>query len=153
MILTQREIETYGLKNGDLLLNRVNSIELLGKSAYIDNLNEPTVFESKNIRIRFSNNSIPKFINYLFQTSILKDQILLKFKKVTGQASINQDQLSTLIIPFPPLSEQQLIVQKLEEFMQLILNLEENLKQGELQTVKLLQQVLKEVLNNRIEEE
>jgi type I restriction enzyme S subunit len=45
MILTAPECSSYNLEENDLLLNRVNSIELLGKSALIKGLDEPFVFE------------------------------------------------------------------------------------------------------------
>ena len=147
MILSEREISTYALKENDLLLNRVNSIELLGKSALIKKLNEPFVFESKNIRVRlvFKEKTAP-FINYLFQTPIVKDQILKSFTKVSGQASISQEKLFPIIIPLPPLPEQKRIVTKLEELMKYCDELEQSIKQSKEQNEKLLQTVLREAL-------
>src|SRR5256885_14998944 len=52
MRLTSAEIEQYRLLPGDILINRVNSRELVGKAALCAGLEEPTVFESKNIRVR-----------------------------------------------------------------------------------------------------
>jgi type I restriction enzyme S subunit len=148
MSLTISEIETYSLKPGDLLLNRVNSIELLGKSAYIDKLNEVFVYESKNIRVRlFEAKILPRYINYLFQSSIIKDQIFKKFKKMTGQASINQGQITSLLIPLPPLPEQQRIVAKIEQLMAYCNELEQSITQSQKQAEQLLQAVLKEAFS------
>jgi type I restriction enzyme, S subunit len=147
MILTDEEINTYSLSEGDLLLNRVNSIELLGKSAYVSELDEPFVYESKNIRVRFVERSIiPQFINLVFLTNVIKNQLLMSFKKVTGQASINQVQLSSFLIPLPPLPAQRRIVAKLTALMSLCDSLEQSIKQSKSQTEMLLQAVLKEAL-------
>src|SRR5271157_6041539 len=42
--LTEAEIQTYSLNQGDILINRVNSLSHLGKTALVGNLLEPTVF-------------------------------------------------------------------------------------------------------------
>ena len=52
MILTDEEISQYELKAGDLLINRVNSRELVGKTAAISDNLGICVYESKNIRLR-----------------------------------------------------------------------------------------------------
>jgi len=147
MILTDSELKTYGLESNDLLLNRVNSVELLGKAALVKNITENYIFESKNIRVRFfKKETIAPFINYLFLTNVTKDQILKAFTKVTGQASISQEKLYPLIIPLPPLAEQTRIVQKLDELMKYCNELEASIKESESQNEKLLQQILREAL-------
>lgn len=65
MRVTASELEDYGLREGDLLVNRVNSRELVGKTACIPASLGPTVFESKNIHVRIDTaKALPKFISY-----------------------------------------------------------------------------------------
>src|SRR5687768_9318645 len=52
MRLSSAEAEDYQLMAGDVLVNRVNSRELVGKAAVIPDGLEVCVFESKNIRLR-----------------------------------------------------------------------------------------------------
>jgi type I restriction enzyme S subunit len=52
MRLSKQEITDYELLPGDLLVNRVNSRELVGKAAVITSAIECSIFESKNIRVR-----------------------------------------------------------------------------------------------------
>jgi len=54
--------------------------------------------------------------------------------------------MSNLFLPLPPLSEQNRIVQKLDELMQYCNGLEASIKQSETQNSTLLQQVLREAL-------
>src|SRR5690606_26821967 len=49
---SKKERVEYQVANGDILINRVNSIEYLGKCAYVRGLNEDTVFESNMMRLR-----------------------------------------------------------------------------------------------------
>lgn len=150
MILTDVELKTFSLESNDMLLNRVNSVELLGKAALVKDITENYVFESKNIRVRFfKKESIAPFINYLFQTNVIKDQILKAFTKVTGQASISQEKLSPLVIILPPLHEQEQIVAKLEELMAFCDVLEQSIKESQGYNEKLLQQVLREALQGK----
>ncbi len=50
--IDEKTIKTYELRNGDIVINRVNSPEYLGKCALIEGLIEPTVFESNMMRFR-----------------------------------------------------------------------------------------------------
>jgi type I restriction enzyme S subunit len=49
--ISENEIRTFKLKEGDIVINRVNSREYLGKSALIPPLHEMIVFESNMMRI------------------------------------------------------------------------------------------------------
>lgn len=143
MILTDAEIRTYELQKNDVLLNRVNSVELLGKAAIIDELIEPLVFESKNIRLRFIEKSIlPIFVNYYMLTPFFKEPILKSFKKVTGQASISQEKLNPILIPLPPLSEQKRIVAEIEKQLSKTKQLKEHIIQSQQATEQLLKALL-----------
>lgn len=145
MVLTDEEIKTYSLLEGDLLLNRVNSLELLGKAACIKKYDEPLVYESKNIRMRFFNKEIfPHYINIILLAGIIRNQILKNYKKVTGQASINQEQLSSFLIPLPLLAEQQAIVARVDKLMAMIDELEKQVSERKGQAEMLMQSVLRE---------
>jgi type I restriction enzyme S subunit len=115
MRLSKDELAEYRLLPGDLLVNRVNSRELVGKAAVIPEGIEPLVFESKNIRLRLAPyKANPKFINY---------QLLLNGRRhfstnaqqVVGMASVNQKQLADFPIVLPPLSVQQDTVAEIEK--------------------------------------
>jgi type I restriction enzyme S subunit len=118
--LTQEELQTYKLEKGDLLVNRVNSRELVGKTAVIGDYDEPLIYESKNIRVKlFEKDTLPYFLNYLFMLPIIKKVFTKDAKQTTGQASINQVQLKNLVVPIPPLAEQERIVKRVEQLLSL----------------------------------
>ena len=114
MKLTSEEIEEYGLRPGDILVNRVNSRELVGKSAVISEGLEPCVYESKNIRLRLVNEMsdskyVAFWILYYGQKYFNRNA-----QQTVGMASINQEQLGSMPIPFCSLLEQKLIVREIE---------------------------------------
>jgi type I restriction enzyme, S subunit len=110
MDLTGDEIKMYLLKHNDILINRVNSRELVGKSALITEKIEPCVYESKNIRLRMYNEEIKsQYVVCWLQVNAQK-YFNLNAQQTVGMASINQDQIASMPIPLPPLAEQHEIV-------------------------------------------
>jgi type I restriction enzyme, S subunit len=115
MRLTPQEVAEYELRPGDLLVNRVNSRELVGKAAVIPDGLEPMVYESKNIRVRLSTTIVSsQYVGYWFQY-FGQHYFGRNAQQTVGMASTNQVQLAAMPIPLPPLSEQQLIVSKVDE--------------------------------------
>ena len=124
MILTNQEISDYGLESGDVLFNRVNSRELLGKSAVIPSGLGPIVFESKNIRIRLYKKIIsPEFFAEFFKTKFARFQIECYCKQTAGMASISQSDIEKIIIPLPPINEQRQLIDKIDKISEKIIQL------------------------------
>ena len=112
---TKDELAAYRLHNGDILVNRVNSMAFLGKSALVANLNDPCVFESNMMRFRVDARRIlPEYlIRYLNSLAGLAE-LRRNAKHAVNQASINQQDVATVSVPFPLVEEQQEIVRRVE---------------------------------------
>jgi type I restriction enzyme S subunit len=105
--LSGSEEGLYGLRENDLVINRVNSLEYLGKSAIIPRLAEPTVFESNMMRFRVDEKRIhPRFLIGLLQTRFIRSQVLTGAKNAVNQSSINQQDVKGFRIIAPPISQQ-----------------------------------------------
>jgi type I restriction enzyme S subunit len=101
------ELETYGLRERDIVINRVNSEEFLGKSAIVPALAEPTVFESNMMRLRVDEaRVIPEYVIQHLQTASTRREMLRKAKRAINQASINQTDVRGLTILLPALEAQ-----------------------------------------------
>lgn len=106
--LAETEIEPFRVSNGQILINRVNSIEHLAKSLLIKELIEPTVFESNMMRLDPKRSKLlPDYFIACLQHPSVVAQLRAKAKKAINQASINQKDVLTLQIPVPPLLLQQ----------------------------------------------
>lgn len=100
--LEQEEINRYLLSAGNIVINRVNSPEYLGKSALMPALPEPIVFESNMMRFAINESRItPHYLIDLLQTKALRQQILSRAKHAINQSSINQQDVKALRIPVP----------------------------------------------------
>jgi type I restriction enzyme S subunit len=115
MRLDATELQDYRLLPGDLLVNRVNSRELVGKAAVIPDGIEPTVFESKNIRVRVERaKADPQFISLQLLLSG-SSYFAQNAQQVVGMASISQPQIARFPIVLPSLPEQRRIVAEIEK--------------------------------------
>ncbi len=103
----------YLLKYNDVLFNRTNSPELVGKTAIYKG-EKPAIFAGYLIRIHRKGNLLDAdYLNYY-----LNGEMAMNYgKSVTissvNQANINGTKLKSYPIPLPSLKEQQTIVQKL----------------------------------------
>jgi len=149
MKISEKEIEEYKLEPGDILINRVNSRELVGKAAIIPKNMEICVFESKNIRLKLNPKIHNEYVAYWFQIHSQK-YFNKNAQQTVGMASINQNQISLLPIPLPPLKEQQQIVEILDQQFSIIDELEKtteiNLKKAE----RLRQSILKKAFKGKL---
>jgi type I restriction enzyme S subunit len=102
--VTEAERSTFGLKVDDVVINRVNSLDYLGKCAFISELPEETVFESNMMRMRFdAKTTHSRFMVEFLQTGFVKSQIQMRAKHAVNQASINQQDVGGFRVNLPPL--------------------------------------------------
>ncbi len=104
---SETERQRYLLLEDDIVINRVNSIEYLGKCAHIKELLEDTVYESNMMRMHFDPEYYnPVYICKLLCSQFIYDQIVNHAKKSVNQASINQKDVLDFNIYQPPLDLQ-----------------------------------------------
>ncbi len=109
------ELSDFGLKVGDIVVNRVNSMSHLGKSALVRELPEPCVFESNMMRIRLDvSRLLPEFGILVLTAPDGIRQLQQNAKQAVNQASINQGDVQAVIVPVPSLTEQAEIVRRVE---------------------------------------
>ena len=98
----------FGLSKDDIVVNRVNSLSHLGKTALVGELSEPMLFESNMMRFRVNEKRIrPSFAFRVLNSPVGKTQILGAAKRAVAQSSINQGDVGRLLIPLPPTLEEQ----------------------------------------------
>ena len=110
--LPESELENLLLKDEDILFNRTNSKELVGKCAVFHGQGE-YVFASYLIRIRAdSAKADPEFVAYVVNCPIGRQQIDALSRQIIGQANINSVEMRGLQIPLPPLAVQKQIMER-----------------------------------------
>jgi type I restriction enzyme S subunit len=112
------------LKIGDLLFNRTNSAELVGKTAVFKGNLHPCSFASYLIRARMADGCLPDFVGYFINSVFGRTWIAGCVSQQVGQANVNGTKLQALAIPLPPLAEQTRIVAEVERRLSVVDELE-----------------------------
>ncbi len=118
------EIAKYRLNRGDLLFNRTNSFEHVGRTAIFD-LPGEYVFASYLIRLEVNRElADPRYINAFMNSERFQTGIKSRASRAVNQANISASALAGYEIPLPPLEEQRRIVAEIEGYQKEIARLE-----------------------------
>ncbi len=113
--LSQADIDKYRLEVGDILFNRTNSAELVGKTAIFDGARE-AVFASYLIRYRaLQGVGDPRFICAYINSRPGRNYIERHMARAVGQVNISASTMHKMPIPCPPLPEQKRLTVELSQ--------------------------------------
>jgi type I restriction enzyme, S subunit len=110
--LSEDEFQKYRVKENDILFNRTNSLDLVGKLG-IFKLEGDYVFASYLIRLTVNDKNCPDYINYYLNSYQGQCKLRSKATPSVSQANINAGNVRKLIIPIPPKEEQEEIALKI----------------------------------------
>lgn len=99
--LSDADFEKYTTKKGDLLFNRTNSKELVGKTAVVKH-EEPLAFAGYLVRGRANNRGNTDYISAYLNSAHGKATLVGMCKNIVGMANINAKELQTIRIALPP---------------------------------------------------
>jgi type I restriction enzyme S subunit len=113
--LPDSEAEKYRLRDGDILFNRTNSKELVGKTGLWGNERDAVV-ASYFIRLRVDRNKLhPSYLWAFMNSRHMKRVIFDTARGAIGQANINSKEIKAFPIAVPPLHLQQKYAARLED--------------------------------------
>jgi len=144
------EVEKYLLKKGDVLFNRTNSPELVGKTAIYQG-ERPAIFAGYLIRVnQIDELVLSKYLNYFLNSLTSKKHGNDVKTDGVNQSNINGDKLANYPFPYTSLDEQDQIVQEIESRLSICDQLEatiiENLQKAE----ALRQSILKQAFEGKL---
>ncbi len=101
------------LDSGDILFNRTNSAELVGKTAVYDGKPSQSSFASYLIRIKACGLR-PRLLSAYINSAIGREWVGSVVNQQVGQANVNGTKLRQLGVPVPPPDEQQEIERRIQ---------------------------------------
>ena len=123
LAMTDAEMDRFGIADGDLLFGRRSLVEAgAGKCSLVEGLSEPTTFESSIIRVRVDEDRLrPRFIYYWLKSHFGRGTIRA-IVTGTNVKGIRGSVLKDVLILCPPTETQDIIVQNLRAYDDLIEN-------------------------------
>lgn len=91
----------YLVRRGDVLFNRTNSAELVGKTAIFRD-KRPMAFAGYLIRLRVSKDNEPEFLAAFLNCDYSKRMLRSMCKSIIGMANINATEVQAMKVPQPP---------------------------------------------------
>ena len=112
--LPDNEIEKFVVRNGDVLFNRTNSVELVGKTC-VYNLDYDMIIAGYIIRVRINDRMLPVVLSKYLNSTVLKEQLRSMAKGAVNQANINAQELRSIPVYLPPIDLQHEFVAFVEQ--------------------------------------
>ena len=103
--IPENEIEKCVVRNGDVLFNRTNSVELVGKTC-VYNLDSDMIIAGYIIRVRIDDRVLPVILSSYLNSTVMKEQLRSMAKGAVNQANINAQELRSIPIYLPPITLQ-----------------------------------------------
>ena len=137
--IPDNELDKCTVRRGDVLFNRTNSKELVGKTC-VYNRDEMMVLAGFVIRVRVTERVLPEFLSAFLNTDFSKQMLLGMCKAAIGQANINAQEMQNIGIYLPPTELQRQFVQFKEQTDKSKLAVQKGLQELEILKKSLMQQ-------------
>jgi len=137
-----REIQKYLLVPGDILFNRTNSRELVGKTALF-NSEDITIYAGYIVRFHMCGGISAHYSNVVMNSTRHRKWCDEVKADALGQSNINATKLRGYVFPLPPVVEQQSIVERANKIMAMISELKKQVFERKEQSEQLMQAVLR----------
>jgi type I restriction enzyme S subunit len=142
--------DDFVLQEGDVLFNRTNSAELVGKTAVYKAFHPRAVFASYLIRVRTNDAYLPDLLSFCINSFHGRRYIASVVSQQVGQANVSGTKLSKMPIPFPPLSEQHRIVAEVEQRLSVADEMAKAVEQSLKRAERLRQSILKRAFEGKL---
>lgn len=114
--ITNEEFNTFKLNDGDVLFNRTNSYEFVGRTGIFYKQDKDFVFASYLVRLVVDKKIIlPEYLTVFLNTKIGQNEIKRRARQSINQTNVNPEEVKQIKIPLFPLEFQQQIEQMVRE--------------------------------------
>ncbi len=150
MNFTPEEYRTFQLKDGDILLNEGQSLELVGRAAMYRGEVPGSCFQNTLVRFR-ANPVVSKSYALIVFRAYLRNQRFQKIARwTTNIAHLGSDRFANMGFPLPPMDEQTQIIFEVDRRLSVIDKLESQVKANLKRSARLRQGILKRAFEGRL---
>ncbi|MBI6059880.1 restriction endonuclease subunit S [Clostridium perfringens] len=128
--LDEKEQKKYLVYKGEVLFNRTNSKELVGKTAVYKE-DEPMAYAGYLVKAIPNERANGEFISAYMNTKYVKDKLLNMAKNIVGMANINAEEFKKIDVYIPPIELQNQFADFVKQVDKLKFEMEKSLKELE----------------------
>jgi len=139
----QNEINKYMLRPSDILFNRTNSRELVGKTCLYD-FDNKAIYAGYIVRFHMCGKLSSNYTNIVMNSDFHRNWCNKVKSDALGQSNINATKLRYYLFPLPSIAEQMVIVKKSRNLLFILEKLEKQVSEREDLSEMLMQSVLRE---------
>lgn len=144
-------LEDFILEEGDVLFNRTNSAELVGKTAVYKKVHPITVFASYLIRVKVDSDKYnPDLLSYFINSLYGRKYISSVVSQQVGQANVNGTKLAAMPIPLFTKAEQEFLVREVQRRLSIADSVERTIQQGLQQSDRFRRSILKKAFEGKL---
>jgi type I restriction enzyme, S subunit len=114
MDLPFKDQDRYLVKAGDVLFNRTNSAELVGKTAMVPTSAPTLAYAGYLVRLRVNTENEPLYLARFLNSDYAKRMLRGMCKSIIGMANINATEIQKMRIALPPLPLQQTFATRIQ---------------------------------------
>ncbi len=104
----------FRVETGDILFNRTNSFELVGKTSVFENEGD-YIFASYLVRVQLDESRLlPRLLNYYMNMGSTQTRLKSLASRAVSQSNINATKLKGFLVPVPPIEIQKRIVEQIK---------------------------------------
>ena len=112
--------DTKLLRSGDILISTANSLNLLGRTTHVLNVERPMSFGAFMSLIRANEKILDGYLIHCLRTAYAADFFMRNANTTTNISNLNLSALAVFQIPLPPLEVQKEIVAEIEGYQKVI---------------------------------
>jgi type I restriction enzyme S subunit len=121
---SEAQVAVWALRNGDLVINRVNSISHLGKCVSVPESLAGALFESNMMRLCLRSTVVPRYVELYLGSALGRARLTQQAKWAVNQASINQQDVMATPIPLPDIGMQRVVVAEVDRRLSIVREVE-----------------------------
>lgn len=138
------------LEVGDVLFNRTNSAEQVGKTAVYEGQLGACTFASYLIRVRLRERCSPHFLTYLTNSGIGRRWVKSVVSQQVGQANVSGGKFKNFSFRLPPRAVQDKIVDETQKILSIIDSMEIQVRKEQQRSSALRQAILSRAFSGRL---
>ena len=133
------------IKKDDFIMTRANTSELVAKSVIVGDVRDKLLLNDKTLRVKFPGFLSKKYFHNFNNGAFARNYYAGVAKGSSpSMKNVTRDNIKSLLVPLPPLAEQKAIVEKVDKLMNIIDQLEQQIKHRKQLAEALMQTVLRE---------